>query len=272
LEISLTAFVSFVQAYAIWIYLLLLFGILLGIKVLMDARRLSRTTLFSLDQERAVEQSFRSIVLIIVFFLAMVVVTGINLLVAPVAPTPEPPILRGPTPTLAAIIFPANTPVPTLSPTMPALTETPFFTATPVAATATRVIKPTAPPVLPATPTPPLPAPVLTYPPNNNVFTGEGQATAAITFKWTWICDQCTLGPNDGFVIGLTYEDKFSGKPVTFSTGQMRETSVRMADIIRGGVELYQKAKEDKFQWYVQVKRGDQPLTPQSEIWKFTWH
>jgi hypothetical protein len=250
-----------------------LFGILWGIKVLMDARRLSRTTLFSLDQERAVEQSFRSIVLISVFFLAMVVVTGINLLVAPVAPTPEPPILRGPTPTLAAIIFPANTPVPTLPPTVPALTETPFFTATPVAATATRVIKPTTPPVPAAGPTSAfaLPAPTITGPlPNGGTWIGEGQANAAITFRWS--CDQCTLGSNDWYEVVITYVDK-SGTQRTIA-GRTQDRSLSLRRLLDGGAyEIYQKAKEDTFQWFVQVKRepGNQSLSPPSETWKFVW-
>ncbi|MDE3088270.1 MAG: hypothetical protein KGJ80_02640 [Chloroflexota bacterium] len=266
----MTALVSFVRVYAVWIYLLCAFGILFGLKMLTDARRLARTTLFSLEQERATEQSYRAVLLIVILLAAMGAVTGVNFLIAPGVPSQEPPILRGASPTLPAFVFPSNTPLPTATFTPPPASETPFITSTPIiTSTATRAPRPA---TLPAPPTaaPTVPAPTLTAPPNGNVFTGEGQANAAMTFKWKWNCDQCSLGPDDKYVLTILYVDK-SGKPMV-AGGSTRNDYLVMADIVRGGYYLWQQAKEDKFQWYVQVKRGEQPLTPQSETWVFTWH
>ncbi len=269
----MASFVVFVRAYAVWIYLLLALGILLGIKMLVDARRLSRTTLFSLDQERATEQIYRALVLIGLTILMLFVVTGLVFLVAPLAPQQETPILRGPTATLPALIFPTNTPIPTATATALPPTETPFFTATPVAATATRtVIKPTAPPALP-TSVFALPAPVIVGPvPNGVVVTGEARAVNDLKFQWTWNCDACRLGPGDRFVVTVSFTDRASGGP-RWVGGGTTNSFLTMADIIRGaGVEVWHQAKDDAYQWSVQVKRGDQPLTPPSETWKFVWH
>lgn len=267
----MTAFVSFVRAYAIWIYLLCAFGALIGVKMLTDARRLARTTLFSLEQERAREQSYRAIILIGVLLASAVVATIVNVVGGAIVPAPESPILRGATPTLSAIVFPTNTPSPTLTGTPPPASETPFLTSTPaITATATRAVKPTS---APATPTPPLPAPILTAPPDGNVFSGSGQANAALTFKWTWACEQCKLGPDDRFVVVINYTDA-NGRPMSVGGGT-QNNYLTMADIIRGlGREVWHQAKDDTYQWFIQVKRspGDQPVTPPSDTWKFTWH
>ena len=266
----MTAFVSFVRAYAVWIYLLCVLGILFGVKLLADARRLSRTTLFSLEQERASEQSYRGMILIVVFLLTIAAVTVVGLIGPALVPTQEPVILRGATATLPAVIFPTNTPLPTLTVTPLPPTPTVMVTTVPITPTATRAIKPTP---APATPTPPLPAPMLTAPPDGNVFTGSGQANAALTFKWTWGCNQCQLGPDDRFVVVLNYVDA-NGKLVSVGGGT-QNNYLTMADIIRGlGKEVWHQAKDDTFQWYVQVKHspGDQPLSPPSETWKFVWH
>lgn len=269
------AFVSFIRAYAVWLYILCVLGILFGIKMLADARRLARTTLFSLEQERAGEQSYRAITLIVVLVLAMGAVTTVNVFIAPVVPTAEPPILRGATATLSAIIFPTSTPLPTFTPTLRLATETLFVTSTPVTVTPTRsVVKPTVPPPSPtAAPLLPLPAPIITGPvPNGGAWTGEGQANNNLVFKWNWECDQCSLGPNDVFVIVISYSDKASGSLMTIS-GTTKDKFLSLRRIIDGGkFEVYQKAQSNEFKWFVQVRRGDQPLTPQSETWKFIWN
>ncbi len=266
----MTALVAFVRAYAVWLYLLCALGILFGVKILTDARRLARTTLFSLEQERAGEQSIRGMILIAVFLIAIAAVTMVGVIGPALVPTPEPVILRGATATLPAIIFPTNTPspTPTLTPVPP--TPTVFVTSVPITPTATRTIKPTP---APATPTPPLPAPILAAPPNGNVFSGSGQANAAMTFKWTWDCTPCQLGPNDRFVVVILYTDA-SGRSVSVGGGT-QNNYLTMADIVRGlGRDVWHQAKDDTYQWYVQVKRspGDQPLTPPSDTWKFVWH
>ncbi len=272
----MAAFVSLVRAYAVWIYLLLVLGIFFGIKMLVDARQLSRTTLFSLDQERATEQVYRALILIGVAVTVMLVVTGIVFLIAPFAPSQESPILRGPTATLPALVFPTSTLIPTATATLSPPTETPFFTATPVVATATRTaIKPTAPPVVAATLTPayPLPAPLITGPlPNGGTWIGEGRAVNDLKFQWAWNCDACKLGSDERFVVTISFIDKTLGAP-RWIGGSTQNNYLSMAEIVRGyGGDVWHQAKEDTYQWSVQVKRGEQPLTPPSETWKFIWH
>ena len=271
----MAAFVTFVKTYAVFIYLFLVLGILFGIKMLMDAQRLSRATLFSLDQERATQQTYSALVVMTVFLIGMFITTGIVVFVAPLAPTQDPAILRGPTPTLAAYIFPTNTRAPTASPTLPPSTETPFATATPILATATHtVIKPTNVPVAAATATPifGMPAPIIVGPlPNGGTWIGEGQANAAMTFRWN--CDPCALGSNDWYEVVISFIDK-SGASRTYA-GRTQDKFIALRRIYEGGgFELYQKAKEDTYQWYVVVKRepGNQPLSPPSDTWKFVWH
>ena len=266
----MTAFVSFVRVYAVWIYLLCTLGILVGVKMLTDARRLSRTTLFSLEQERAGEQSYRALLVIVVFVAGIGVVTAVNIVGPAFVPT-EVSVLRGATPTLPVFIFPTNTPVPTLTSTPVPPTETPIITSVPITPTATRNAKP-ATPVLSPTATPAQPAPTITGPvPNGGTWQGEGQANAAMTFRWN--CDTCVLGPNDWYQVVINYVDK-SGVPRTIA-GRTRDKFLSLRQIVQGGpFDIYQKAKEDTFLWYVQIKRdpGDQPLSPPSATWKFIWN
>jgi hypothetical protein len=270
----LASFVVLVRTYAVWIYLVLVLGIFFGVKLLVDARRLSRTTLFSLDQERATEQTYRSLLLVGILIVGMFFVTVIVVLVAPLAPQTETSILRGVTSTLPPIVFSTSTRTPTQTSTVLPPTETPFFTATPTitATTPTRVvIRPT---LAASTPTSvyALPAPMIIGPlPNGGTWTGEGQANAAITFRWN--CDQCVLGSNDYYEVVISFTDR-SGVPRSYS-GRSQEKFLSLKQFyIGGGLEIYQKAKEDTFQWYVQVKRdpGNQPLSPPSDTWKFIWH
>ena len=272
----MAAFVTFIQTYAVWIYLILILGIFFGVKMLFDAQRLSRATLFSLDQERATQQTYSAILLMAIFLIGMFVVTGIVVLVAPFAPTQESPILRGPTATLAAVVFPTNTRTPTATATVPPATETPFFTATPIAVTPTHSpIKPTAPPAVAASATSlyGLPAPTIIGPvPNGVVVTGEDRARNDLKFQWTWNCDQCRLGTDDRFIVTVSFADKATGG-TRFIGGGTQSYFLTMADILRGsGMEVWHQAKEDAFQWSVQVKRGDQPLTASSDTWRFVWH
>lgn len=273
----MASFVVLVRTYAVWIYLVLVLGIFFGIKLLVDAQRLSRTTLFSLDQERASEQTLRSLVLMGILIVAMFFVTVIVVLVAPLAPATDSSSLRGVTVTLPPIAFSTSTRTPTLTATALPPTETSFFTATPTVPTMTptRVaIRPTSPASTP-TSVYAMPAPTITGPlPNGGTWIGAGQANAALTFRWTWNCDRCQLGSEDQFVLTLAFTDRATGA-VRFIGGSTRNNFLAMSDIIRGyGGDIYQQAKEDAFQWFVQVKRapGDQPLSPPSETWKFIWH
>lgn len=290
------AFVTFIKTFGIWIYLLCALGILFGIKMLYDARSLSRTTLFTLDQERAVEQTQRGLLLIAIMAVIVFFVTAVSVIIAPFMPQPEPLIVRGVTPTVANI-FPTAAATLTASPTIPQPTETVFMTGTPppppVAASNT-------PPPVATSNTPPvvirptltlaitsnlLTAPKLIYERNkdpvfdNVVVTGDGEATTRnrLIFKWDWICDQCVLGPNDKFVITVSFVDKLSGLPKSFGGSTTQQKTLTMYDILRSyndPSQFYQKAKDDLYTWYVQVKRtpGDQPVSGPSETWKFTWH
>ncbi len=276
----MTAFVAFVKSYSIWLYLVCGVGILVALKILADARRLARTTLFSLEQERAGEQTYRAIVLIVVFLLAGGAVTTVNA-VSSSLPTPEASILRPSTPTLSALIFPTNTSIPSPTPTLIKPTETPFLTATPVTVTPTRLVtvRPTAAPTATAVPSAGISAPVLFAPWNGMVVTGEGHKNTSLTFKWRWDCTLCVLGPNDRFVITIRYNDR-SGRPASpIGAGAQQSDCVggtcsfTLGQILRGySFDVYQQAKDDTFLWSVQVKRNDQPVSPPSETWSFVWH
>lgn len=272
----MTAFVVFVRTYAVWMYLLCVIGMIIGAKWLVDARRLSRTTLFSLEQERANEQSYRAVILIVVALVAIGAIAFVNLLIAPLAPQAESPVARVPTGTLAPLVFPSSTLAPT--PTATILfkpTDPPAGGTAPPAATPTRTApRPTIPAALPPTATPAyaMPAPVITGPlPNGGTWIGEGQANAAITFRWN--CEQCALGSNDWYEVAITYIDKHVGGSRTVA-GRTQNNFLPLKRIYEGGgFELYQKAKEDNYTWIVQVKRepGNQPLSPPSATWKFVW-
>lgn len=272
------AFVAFLQTYAIWLYLLCAFGILFGFKMLADARHLARTTLFSLEQDRAGEQSYRAVILIVVFLLAIGGITTINALIAPFLPKQESPIIRGPTPTLA-FVFPSFTPVPSATPTWPPPSETlvPTSTPPPVTPSPTKIIKSTPPAALPSTPAPStpagLPAPTLTWPHNGETTTGENKMNSTLTFQWKWDCEACALGPNDRFELTVTYVDRNTGETKYIVGNSPSNDHLSLGEIIGGGSDfVYQKAKEDTFYWSVQVKRGDQPFSPASDKWKFVWH
>jgi hypothetical protein len=52
----------------------------------------------------------------------------------------------------------------------------------------------------------------------------------------------------------------------------LQQTFITLGNIINGTpFEVYSQAKESLYTWNVQVKRGDQPISPVSETFKFTW-
>ena len=71
---------------------------LFGIKMLLDARRAARTTLFTLEQEQASERAFRAVLVMAVATVFIAAVAGINNFVAPAIP---PPVTDEPAPTVA---------------------------------------------------------------------------------------------------------------------------------------------------------------------------
>ena len=244
--------------------------------MLVDAQRLSRATLFSLEQERASEQTYRALIVMMVFFVAIVLVTLVIGVLAPIVPSGGPAILRGATATIAPLILPTNTSVPTITLTPPRSTETLFATNIPVTTTVIRTVtRPAFPPASPATVAVvyALPAPKITGPvPNGVVVTGFDRARNDLNFQWTWDCTQCRLGAEERFVITISFTDKATGA-TRFVGGGTQNRYLTMWDILRGsGQEVWHQAKEDAFQWYVQVKRGEQPLSPPSETWRFVWN
>ncbi len=270
----MTALVTFLQTYAIWIYILCGVGFLLAAKRLFDARRLALTAQFSLDNERAREQYYRGIALILFLILAACAVTGINIFVAPVVPSPESPIVRVPTATFFITIA-AVTPIPSApTPALPRATEIPAAIAPPPAIAPTRTPTRTSPPPAPATATSfALPAPVIKGPiPNGGAWTGPNQDASNLVFRWEWKCEPCVLGPSDDFIVSVSFADKNTGAPRSVA-GTTRENFLSLATIARGmGVEVWHQAKENSYMWNVQVRRGGQALTPPSETWKFIWH
>ncbi len=269
---QLTAFVVFIKTYAIWIYILCGIGILAAIKMLMDARILARTTLFSLEQERAGEQYYRGIVLILFLVLVTCVVLGVNVFVA--LPSPDPIVVKPATPTVVVTISAVSSPPPTSTPapTKPAETGVVVIPSPIPAATRTPTRLPPTP--IPPTPTPfALPAPVIRGPvPNGGAWTGADQAISNLVFRWEWNCAKCVLGPEDDFMVVITWTDRTSGAPRVIA-GTTRENFLSMRTIERGsGAEVWHQAREDRYAWNVQVRRDKQLLTPPSETWKFDWH
>lgn len=277
----MTAFVAFVKSYAVLLYLLCVLGVLFALKMIGDARRMARTTLFSLDQEHAGEQTYRAAMIILVSLAGIGAITAVLAFVAPVIPTAQSPIVRAPTSTLV-FIFPSNTPLPTYTPTLrPSETAAVVSsdtrgpsTPSPIATRPTSTSGQATLPPAPRTPTvPPLPAPALLSPKNGDVKTGENQMNTSLIFKWSWNCPQCRLGPQDRFELIVTYVDKRTGAGAVVVGNSPVNTYLSMGAIIGGGsAEVYQKAKDDTFYWFVQVKRGDLALTPPSQRWKFVWH
>jgi hypothetical protein len=137
------------------------------------------------------------------------------------------------------------------------------------------VAKPTTLPAPPTAVPPPLPAPVLDPKGpmwNGVVMTGVDQDKMSIKFQWSWDCAQCRLGPEDRFVVLISYLEKATGAS-KYLAGTTTNNVLAMVEITRGaGVEVYQQAKDYKYQWYVQVKRGEVALTPPSATWTFEWH
>jgi len=188
--------------------------------------------------------------------------------------------LRGSTPTLSILVFPTSTRTALASPTSIAPTETPFMTGTPAPPRATFTLVRSGAPLTIAPIAVPsgtsvfaLPAPVLKEPTNNVVLSGEGQKMTALTFKWTWDCPQCTLGPNDKFIITISFVHKDTGRTMFMGDGVTQNPPfITMNSIMIGTpFEVYSQAKENLYTWTVQVKRGEQPISPPSETWKFTW-
>src|SRR5437867_7953555 len=110
----MASFLDFLDTYAIWIYIAGVVGILFGIKMLVDSRRLARTTLFTLEQEQAGDKAFRAILVMLIFMGLIGGVSAVNAFVGPNRPSTIPVIAKATTPLYTPVInLPPCTPVPT---------------------------------------------------------------------------------------------------------------------------------------------------------------
>lgn len=214
----MTAFLSFLDSFAIWIYLLGVVGILFGIKMLFDARHAARTTLFTLEQEQASDRAFRAVLVMGGFTLLIAAVAGINAFIGPNPPV-EPTDITEPTvvPYTPPIIIATTTLTPTqtlspptVAPTTPAVTSAPPTVAPPTPTQA--VVQPTE---IIVSPTEPLPtpqfiylAPTLNVPPN-------GDSIGSNKVRFSWGVDQfgnlavpANLPPDQFYRLAVTFMDK----------------------------------------------------------------
>ncbi len=161
----MTIIVKLVAKYAIWLYAICAFGILIYLRAVFVAQRERAQAMFSLERETAASRGYRAAVMIVIL-LAMG--GGIYFVSSVLAPQVEAAPEATPTPTVLLL------PTPTPSPGTP--TETPTATATrrppPPRATPTPEFTPT-PEVIP--PNCPNPQARLTYPGVNAVLNGAVQ-------------------------------------------------------------------------------------------------
>lgn len=214
----MTAFLSALNTFAIWIYLACVIAILFGIKMLFDARRAARTTLFTLEQEQASDRAFRAVVVMGIATLVIAAVAAINAFVSPNVPVEVTDVVT-PTavPYTPPVLLPSDTPQPTQTPvpTTPAPTvkpteaapQTPQVTAAPATSVATA---PAEPPTAVPSPTSELVylAPVLNVPPN-------GDSIGSNKVRFSWGVDQFgnlavpgVLPPDQFYRLVITFTDK----------------------------------------------------------------
>jgi hypothetical protein len=284
----MTAFFELLQAYAIFFYIAGVLFVLFGIKMLFDARRAARTTLFTLEQEQASDRAFRAVLVMLGATLFIGAVAGINAFVAPAVPTPEPDQVS---PTAISftppVILPSATPQPTL--TLPPPTAAPTARPTQGGPTATQqAAQPTAaPPVtVPVEPPTPLPSPtsdLIYLAPTLNV-PPDGDSIGSDRVRFSWGVDEFgnlavpALLPQDQFYrLVITFTDRTKNATATLVLCT-HENSVDQ----RTGVtvtDYRNEAIDNLFRWNVMMVRsasqqaceaGDlTPLSPISSTFSF---
>jgi hypothetical protein len=279
----MSAFLDLLSAYAIWIYIVGVIGILFGIKMLADSRRLSRATMFTLEQEQAGDQALRAIVVMVVFALLIAGVGVVNAFIGPARPTPIPVVAKQTTVAFTpALILPTFTTVPTLTPEPP----TPSPTVPPTReAQPTTLVQPTtlAPP--PAAPTVAPTSATITYPkPNLNAPVNNGPISRAF-IQFIWGQDQLPqqLPPGQFYRVTVKYTDRSSNGTMTL----IKCSEFNSTDTKKWGAALPNaqgEAVNGQFTWSVivmQVPSGNPsdcdagagtPISPPSDTWTFFWH
>lgn len=286
----MTALLSLLNTYAIFFYLAGVLFVLLGIKMLFDARRAGRTTLFTLEQEQASDRAFRAVLVMLGAILFIGAIAGINAFVGPVVPTATPDVIE-PTvvPFTPPVILPTSTPQPTETPLPP--TAAPTSAAVQVTATATvpSVAQPTAtagastPTVAPTAVPPTKSALIYPQPPLNTP--PDGDSIGANNIRFSWGFNQAagaydvpeTLPPDQFYRIVVTYTSQSQNKEAaivvcTHDSSVDRKSGLDLTDY-RG------EAVDGAFKWNVTAVRsasqqacesGDfAPLSPTSSTSSF---
>lgn len=184
----MTAFLELLNTYAIFFYIAGVIAVLFGIKMLFDARRAARTTLFTLEQEQASDRAFRALLVMLGATLFIVAIAAINAFVSPAVPPPTPDVVQ-PTeiPFTPPVMISTATPQPTstLPPPTPAPTTATQETSAPTApaqpTTAPQPTQPVEPPTAEPTPTSAL---IYLPPPLNNPPNGDSIGSSKIRMSW----------------------------------------------------------------------------------------
>lgn len=261
----MTAFLSLLDNFAIWFYLLGVVVILFGIKMLFDARRAGRTTLFTLEQEQASERAFRAVLVMGAATLFIAGVAAVNAFVSPAIPTVEPDGIE-PTvvPFTPPIVLPTATaqPTSTLPPPTPApatavpATQAAVATAPAVRPTSAQTAPTEAPPtpVVEATPTASLiyPSPPLNTPP-------DGDSIGANNIRFSWGMNPGSgendvppmLPPDQFYRVTVSYTSRTTGNPAAVVVCLHGNSVDR-----RTGLDLTDyrtEAAEGNFKWNVMI-------------------
>lgn len=224
----MTAFLDFLNTFAIWIYIAGVIGVLFGIKMLFDARRAARTTLFTLEQEQASDRAFRAVLVMLAFTIIIAGVASVNQFLTPALPTPSPLIEPTEPSYTPPVILNTETPQPsptTAPPTRP-LQPTSAPTQPPPPAT---TAAPTQPPARTAAPTEPPPQPTavpptaaLVYPQLTLNSPPDGDTISAGNVRLRWGSNKNgdleappTLPPDRWYRVAISYTSNSRNQAVT---------------------------------------------------------
>lgn len=281
----MTAFLSFLNTFAIWFYIAGVVAVLFGIKMLLDARRAARTTLFTLEQEQASERAFRAVLVMAVATVLIAAVAGINNFVAPAIP---PPVTDEPAPTTVPYTPPVILPTATKQPTLTPLPPTPGPTAKPTAApkataasvVATEVVTPTAgTPAVEASPTSLFAylAPSLNTPPN-----GDSIGSNNIRFSWGQdefgnLAVPAHLPPDQFYRVVISYTSRTKNAPAEFVACVHDNSADRNSGL--GVADTRGDSLDANYQWTVTIVQATSaqdcvngtfaPLSPTSSPFNF---